>query len=241
MLIRVKHLVVLILFTNCNSPNQAEKESIITNIEETLKISPIFEEQNGTSYSDSIVSMLVASQLPQPPIKLDTFRLLHNIQCKSDFIIEEYWVKIESIPSYKHGKLNAGLLNLLGVSTCLFKYYSNSQIDAYIFYSEIVESHYSESVQLVVIEKETCIHHSLTLAIEYGNELGDYAIQSKVRKDLKIERVINNNIRNIHGIGKVDSMYLEREVYSLSKDGKIVRVSYTIEPSNKRNKIFENM
>lgn len=187
----------------------------------------------GDNYNDSMIAALVEAQLPKEAISFDEFEVLHTIACSST-LIDDYEFTMDSVFKFQE-TIDAGseeLRRLIHVSHCYSKYRSNDVYDAYIFFSDIIESHSSQSFMLISIQKENNTIDHLDLSIEYGDESGDYILSSTINKGNVIERRLNHNMRFIPGIGEVDSIFLERELYMINDLGQFEKLESRLEPSN---------
>lgn len=233
---------IFLIFGCSNSKNSNSRASELKSIKKRL-LDTVEPSESGQEYSDSMIRHMVRRHLPNDKTSIDTFKALHKIDCSNSMEFSPYIFSIDSLIKYKQSELtqvSAEIAQLLGVSKCVTSYYSTSKFDSYIFYSDIVEAHRSESIILVIIDRNSNNFRKLLLFSEYGNELGNYVITSVLKKNKTIERSINHNLHYVHGIGKVDSMYLEKELYIIDENGMFDRNSYKIDTSNEINHVFEH-
>lgn len=231
-------IVASILFYSCKQNRHKENH---TAIKPTAVPNETNAEIKGKAYSDSMVNALVKRQ-SRTSEKIDSFRLLHEINCNQKSSFTNHIFSEKSVDSYEpyQTDLDVQIQKILGVSKCISKHSSSEFYDAYIFLSNSSESHSQVDVSVIAIDKNSNTFRSLPLIMEYGNELGNYVISSELKPENKIERTINHNINYIHGIGEVDSVYSEKELYQLNDKGAFKLLKSSIEKSTLRNSIFEN-
>jgi len=244
--LQLKYWLILIfglLLVMCGNPNESKSVELKPYTAPNTGNDKANELVDGERYSDSMANKIIEQQLAKGQNSIDTFETLHNIECPDLFDFGEYKFTMDSVFKYQSKKElgSQKFRQLLEVSDCFFRCYSTNKFDAYIFYSDIVESHSSQSFSIIAIDKKYNLFEKLILTKEYGNESGDYVISSVLKKDLAIERAINHNVRYIEGIREVDSIYRVREEYQLTQDGKFERISKSLEPSKEVNQIFEQL
>lgn len=223
-----------------NSEREANK-TVIPKVHENQNAAKNTESIDGENYSDSMINVLIAERnISEIPI--DTFRVLHEIKCNQKTTFGGHTFSTKSIKSYQpyQTEITSQLKQILGVTECICNFKSSDNFDTFIFYSDQLESHSSTPISIISINKNSNSYHALALVKEYGSEQGSYVISSKFLSESTIERNVNHNINFIHGIGTVDSIYLEKEIYNITESGNFELTSSTIEPSSVRNNIFEN-
>ena len=221
-----------------SSPNLNQDKSLDNS--KNQELASEIDSDEGVSYSDSMIRALV-SQQNTTTIPIDTFKVLHEINCNQSSNFNGHIFSTKSVKSYKpyQTKIDPQLQQILGVTECICKYSEAKNYSTYIFYSDQLESHSSIPISLITINKKSNVYYQLPLIKEYGNEQGNYVISSQLKSDKIIEREVNHNISYIHGIGAIDSMYLEREIYKMNTDGLFELESTSKEKSTKRNSVFD--
>ncbi len=214
---------LLILFnTGCN--NTSKNATLNTSQTDTI-IKP---QSEGTAYSDSMINAIVEEGMSKIEVhKFDTLKLFHSIKCLKPFQAQQQYFEIKNIPKFNHEgiALDRNLAQLIYCTSCIYNYYSNSLLDAYIVFNDNVEasSHHSESIELLIIYKNSYKYDKLVLAQEYVSENQSYVISSKVEKDLKIKRSTKYYL-DYYDSKAVDSSFIVKENFRITKMGEIQKL-----------------
>lgn len=233
-------IIAVLLYHSCANSKKEQQDKSVNILKELPSTSEHNEEHEGESYSDSMINALVNSQ-NQKAIAIDTFETLHEIECGQISKFYDHTFTSKSVDSYKpyQTKIKKALQQLLGVTECICTYDISENYTAYIFYSDQLEGHSRSPISIITINKGSNSFSKLSLVKDYGNELGNYVISSELKPNNTIIRQVNHNVNYMHGIGEVDSIYLEREVFEINEKGSFELISTTIEKSSERNSVFE--
>ena len=225
----------IILFVSCINSNRSatnENKSIQT---DKLKVDSLSVKKDSVLseefYTDSIIHDIISNSLPKSKILLDSTIVLNGIICKKVNKINYYQFTNDTIVKYENKlfPLDKSVKEILQVTNCFSNLLQTDEFKAYIFFSQINESHYSSSFELITIQEKTNVINKIILTQEYGNELEDQYITTRMIDDLHFIRIINSNIRYIHGVGEVDSSSLRKEYYTISKSGEFNLIDSVIE------------
>ena len=240
--IRQAILIILISFQflGCIDSENKTSQPLTKENEANDNLKEVAIPDQGENYSDSMINALLLSHSKSKET-IDTFEVLHNLECNQTLMSNELIFSMDSIDAFKpyQTKVTAQLQQLLDVKDCICKYSSTENFDTFIFYSDHLESHYATPITLISISKRSNSFHQIPLVKEYGNEQHNYVISSVLKLDNTLEREVNHNVRYMHGIGAVDSIYLEREIYKVNDEGFYELKSTSRENSRKRNIVFD--
>jgi hypothetical protein len=231
----------LIFLVGCSDVKKNQPiSSEIQDLEEKEFVADV--DSEGETYSDSTIELLIAQSMAKEIMPLDITEILNQINCLNLTNAFPYTYSMDTLNKYKDKlELVSKQLQIsIGVTGCFAKIKSNKYYDANVYYNSNVEPHSSESLELFMSSNESSSINRLTLAQEYGNELGDYVISSEFQSNTSFKRIYNHNVNYIHGIGSVDTMYMQIEYYTISDLGDLILLKTEYRSSEIKNKLFEN-
>lgn len=235
---------IFLLFLICVGCNQSNKSETTedTHAGSTIKSQKL---KDSASVIDSLKTFNSPSGYSKSNSELikkeSLFETLKKIDCAYDHLPSELILSLDSINSYKELPTDENLSQLLSFSSCYLKFKPSDHLNAYLLFADMNESHYSANISLIMVDSISDHMEQIWLAVAYGNESIDYEIESKLISSSSLERITNHNIRYIHGVGEVDSIYQLKELFDSLYQGVITPTHVTIEESKRRNTILERI
>lgn len=185
----------------------------------------------GEPYPDSIAQALVAAEMERTrPLQIDSFRDLHHFSPERFPFTKPQKVDMKLVE--QHPNINHPLTKeqqaLLGATDYFALVDTNRHFSTYLFYNRSMESHYSNSIDLITIGRNTNEVHRLVLAQQYGNEGQEYEIESEWIGKNRIRQTKTEVFHAVNGQGKDSTSTLEA-IYQIGESGKITATPSFIE------------
>ena len=217
--------VLFLAFTGYSCNNTNNKTALV---DQNVKVIPSAQHDDNseedTGYSDSMINaMLVENEKRNQKIILDTSLILNQFTCTTALEGREITFDSDAPERFVNDliELSKKEQMLLNSTHCFGKLNEAENYKLLVLFNNSIESHYSSSFQLISIIRGQDKIENLTLFQEYGNELGDEIITSKIDPSFNIIRTTIHNFRYIHGLGKVDSTHTLVEKYYVDENGYI--------------------
>lgn len=229
------HYILFVLFlaliTACDNSEVKGKRnhgSVLNPEKEPAKSSE--DKKDGTMYSDSMIALL---SKPKESRKIDSFHALHSFDkakfqwehCNEFTIellmtLEQYGMRDDLNGNYP--KVTEPQRNLLGVTEYLCDRSFSDDFDMYVFHSADIESHYSNSIQLVTISKTSNKYSNLVLSQRYMSEAYEYDISSHfiAKNKLELTKVERFNTSNLSS--QDDSISYSKLQYFINEEGEFI-------------------
>lgn len=222
------HLLFVLFAFSCIayscSPGDSPAENPASDVGAAPSSSPL---PTGKPYSDSSVHNLVWEEIERTrPLQIDSFRDLHRFPTENFPFDKPQKVDMALVEKHRniHHPLSKEQQALLEVTDYFSFLYARPNFSAYLFYNRSMESHYSNSIDLITIGRINNEVHKLVLAQEYGNEGQEYEIESEWVSENRIRQVKREFFRLVTGERR-DSSYAREIVYQIEKSGKITRAN----------------
>lgn len=212
------------VLVSCGSEIENAKRDKIVEIQENV-LKP--KKETEYLYSDSVIDELVANSLPTAKFLMDTLAIIQSANCYAVCNSPLFTINDSDVKKYDSELIDVSdeLKEWLNITHCFCRYFDNSEYKINVYYNQQYESHYSASLELISINKDTYDVSKLVLARWYGNELEDEIITSEIDAHNGIVRKIHRNYRYIHGIGSVDSASVIIEKYEIDAIGEIIKIT----------------
>lgn len=217
MIVRLNYIAFSLLLLGCESA-APQSESVPTHPTPKVEITP-----GQHPYPDSLAAQLIQEQLAaNEELKIDTFSALHSFQDKS-FTVAPF-SEVDTSTLNKYEKINQPLTKsqhaLLNVTNHLSNLSYSDQFNAYLFYKKSMESHYSNSIELITIGKHTNAVDRLVLAQEYLSEGYEYLIFSEFQSR---DTILVSKVEKI-GSGKNQQTRETKETFVITSTGNISNI-----------------
>lgn len=225
-------VVVLFLLGGCTDSgikkNRIEEAAIENDKEQSVDS---IEDSNGVYYSDSMIMELSKSE---ESVEIDSTVDLHSFDRSKfqyeycdEFTIEmlialdEYAMHDGREKAKQHPQVSKSQKELLGVTEYLCDKTFNGDFGVYVFHASGVESHCSNSIQLLVISNESNKYDRLVLSQKYLREGYEYDLTSRFVSYDEVEVTKVERYQNTNSSFKEDSTSVTRSNYVISDDGNI--------------------
>jgi len=181
----------------------------------------------GTSYSDSTVDEIIDDMMERVhPSPIDTFKALHGFELHKFKLAGIKKITLDTITKYATvgNPVIKAQAELLGITDYFANLTYSDRFKLFLFYNKSMESHYGNSIDLIVIDNNSNNIEKLTLCQEYLSEGYEWKTECRILKNHQFE-ITKTEYFNTSNLDKNDDKVSVSKVrYGISNKGNILKI-----------------